>query len=475
VNSEPMNPNSIDHPDVYFSNYHLEKDAHYFLYIGSLRNYGPNIYLAQALSRIYDRKFKFISIIQDILKRYSYENQIVINPLVHQMSAQHGRDVSCRIPIRPFMSCVSQNSYVHQLVRALLSRQEKLFIYMYQSLPEMTLDEIPGVFILGPDSQTADRLNNRIHQYRSCRNLVPMPEFRSCKGLEDLLQIAEQFRPHWTDGIFVSKDYTVGGLNSIVAHSDADITGKFNDDRQTYFISRYIPHVHDPTVLAVVANEQDVYIAGIADQFIEDDTRFVGSTYPTTLKEDAVSTLNEYTRTIGRWLAREGFRGIFGCDYIVDASGRIFFIEVNARKQGTTMEFCCTLENILPPGAAMLPELEYYAVTQGIFPENMVEMTENSKSIHWGTYYYKNATMVSTCASITHNNQERKAFQNIAENKRPNDCLIMDHIGRGFLATEKSFLARIVALGRDHAGVRQGLEHGKKVIAETINPDISQA
>jgi hypothetical protein len=459
---------SIDHPDVYFSNTHLEKETQYFLYVGSLRNYGPNVYLAEALSRIYGRKFKFISIIQDILKHYSYENQIVINPLVHEMSAQRGRDVSCRIPTRPFMACVSQNSYVHQLVRELLDRQEKLYIYMYQSLPEMTLDQIPGVYVLGPDSQTADRLNNRIYQYRSCRDLVPMPDFRACKGLEDLLQVTENLRPRWTEGIFVSKDYTVGGLNSIVAHSREDITGKYNDDRQTYFISRYIPHVHDPTVLAVVANEEEIYIAGVADQFIEHDTRFVGSTYPTTLTAETVFTLNEYTRTIGRWLAGEGFRGIFGCDYIVDAGGQVFFIEVNARKQGTTMEFCCTLENTLPPDSAMLPELEYYAVTEGRFPENTVEMMENPDNIHWGTYYFKNSTMVNTHASIAHNNSQRKAFQSIAENKRQHDCLIMDHIGSGFLATEKSFLARIVALGRDPAGVQQGLEHGKKIIAKTI-------
>ena len=132
---------------------------------------------------------------------------------------------------------------------------------------------------------------------------------------------------------------------------------RFEDKRQNYLISRYLPHDYDPTVLGVVANENDIYIAGVADQFIEHDTQFVGSVFPTALEENMIIQIEQHTRPVGQWLAREGFRGIFGCDYLVDPEGGVFFIEVNARKQGTAMEFCCTLENTLPKGSAMLPEL----------------------------------------------------------------------------------------------------------------------
>ncbi len=54
---------SIKQPDIYYDNVKLKKDTQYFLFIGSLRNYGPNIFLAQALSRIYGCKFDFISIL----------------------------------------------------------------------------------------------------------------------------------------------------------------------------------------------------------------------------------------------------------------------------------------------------------------------------------------------------------------------------------------------------------------------------
>jgi hypothetical protein len=454
--------------DIYLSDYRLERNTHYFLFIGSIRNYGPNIFLAEALSRIYGCKFNFIAIIQDIFEQYSYPNLKVINPRVHGLSAKYDRAVSCRVPTRTFMKCVSQNHQVHELVRTLLNRQKTLYISMYESLPEMTLDEHNGVFVLGPDSNISDRLNSKAYQYESCKNFVPMPDYHICYGRDALYEKTNKLWPDWTQGIFISKEYSAGGLQSIVAHGPDHITEKFQDQKQTYIISRYIPHDHDPTVLAVVANEDDVYIAGIADQIIEHSTRFVGSIFPSTLPLKTLSELQEFTRIIGKWLAREGFRGIFGCDYIVDADGGIYFIEVNARKQGTTMEFCCTLENTLPPESAMLPELEYYAVKQHRFPKNTIEMVENSKNIHWGTHYFKNLEPVSTRTYIPQNRQERTSFNHIAENKIDKEVIILDHIGSNLLATQGSFLARIVALGKDRRSVVQGLGQGKKAIQSSL-------
>ncbi|MFZ0483131.1 MAG: ATP-grasp domain-containing protein, partial [Desulfobacterales bacterium] len=387
--------------DVYFSNCQLKKNTHYFLYIGSIKNYGLNIFLKEALSKIYHREFDFISIVQDVFAHYPYPNVMVVNPLVEEFSRSLGRKASCRVPTRIFLSSVSNNRRVQGLVQMLLDRQKKLYIYMYESLPEMNFDQLPGVSIIGPDSKISERLNSKIFQYNACKRFLPMVDYRTCDGLDELLKTTNKLWPKWTEGIFVSEEYSAGGLKSIVAHNPDDILKKFEDKRQNYLISRYIPHDSDPTVLGVVANENDIYIAGIADQFIEHGTRFVGSVFPTVLEKTLATQLEQYTRKVGQWLAMEGFRGIFGCDYLVDAQGRIFFIEVNARKQGTAMEFCCTLENMLPRGSAMLPELEYYAVFQGRFPEHTLEMQNKVKNIHWGTHNFKTHGMVNTGSTIS--------------------------------------------------------------------------
>ena len=451
-------------PDIYFSNYQLQDNVHYFLYIGELKNYGLNIFLKESLARIENRQFDFISIVPDIFEQYDYKNLIVVNPQAEDYTCRYGRSVSCRIPANIFLSSVSENRQVRALVQELLRRQGNLYVYMYESMPEMTLDAVPGVSILGPDSNIASKLNSKVYQYQNLKKLIPVVDFAICSGLNDLIKTTDKFWPKWKDGIFVSLEYSAAGANSIIARSSRDIIERFHKEHETYLISRNIPHNYDPTVLAVVANEKDVYIAGVADQHIEKGTLFTGSTFPTRLSDETVGTLNTITRIVGKWLVKEGYRGIYGCDFLVDHQEKVFFLEVNARKQGTTMEFCCTLEQNLPLGSPMLPELEYYAVTHGRFPDNTVEMKNNLKNIYWGTYNYKIDNMIFTEGYIPQHSREREAFSKVADNRLQKDFLILEHIGNDFIVAQGSFLGRIVALGHDQSGVQQGLKLGKKTM-----------
>jgi len=310
--------------DIHFSNFQLEEDTEYFFYIGELKNYGLNTHLKEALSHIFSRKFDFISIVPDIFEQYDYENLIVINPYAKSLECQYGAHVSCRISGEEFAAVVSKNRRVHSLIKRLLNRQEHIYIYMYESIPEMTLDEIPGISILGPDKNIAKQLNSKIYQYQHLKDILPVVDFRVCHGFDSLIQTAKERFALWPDGIFVSQEYSAAGVNSIIANGIDDIKNKFNALDKPYLISRFIPHEHDPTVLAVVAGEEDVYIAGAADQHIEQGTRFTGSFFPSVLDKKIIARLQEYTRIIGEWLAREGYRGVFGCDFLVDDNDEIF-------------------------------------------------------------------------------------------------------------------------------------------------------
>lgn len=458
--------------ELYYSNYLLEEDTDYFLYIGELKNYGLCAFLQEAMSRITQRRVGLIAIVPDVLEQYSYDNLMVINPLWDDYACRFGHNVSCRISSRKFMRCVSESRHVKELIRLILGTQEQLYIYLYESLPEMTLDELPGVSILGPEKRTASRLNSKIYQFKRFRSLLPIPEGRLCNGWPELRRTTNRLWERWPDGIFITEEYSAAGGNSQVAHGPEDIDERFRTSHRTFLVNRYMPHSYDPTVLAVVAGEDDVFVAGVADQRIEGGTRFTGSTFPSVLEDSIQHQLGIYTRRIGRELAREGYRGIFGCDFIVDTEGNIFFLEVNARKQGTTMEFCCTLEQNLPPGTPTLPELEYYAVTAGRFPSETQEMTTNPKHIHWGTYNYKIHHNIHTSGYLPDNRNEREAFQKLADYHRKKDYLILEHVGSDFIVAEGAFLARIVSLGKDALSVEQGLNQGLKTIRTTIDKNI---
>lgn len=454
--------------EIYFSNFQLEEDTNYFLYIGELKNYGLNTYLKEALSRIFSRKFDFISIVPDIFEQYNYDNIIVINPFASADECQTDTHVCCRFSSKEFASVVSKNRRIHSLIKRLLNRQEHIYIYMYESIPELTLEEIPNVSILGPDKHIAGKINSKIYQYRYLKDILPVVDFRICRDFDSLIEKVNDIFPSWPDGIFVCREYSAAGVNSIIAHHLDDIKNKFSAPDEPYLISRYIPHSYDPTVLAVVADEDDVYIAGVADQCIENGTRFTGSSFPSVLDETVIAKLMEYTRISGKWLAREGYRGIFGCDFLVDEQNNIRFLEINARKQGTTLEFCCTLEQLLPPGSPMLPELEFYAVTEGVFPANTVELKSNPKNLHWGTYNYKIHDPVQTDGYIPQSAQEREAFKKVADGKLKKDFLILEHAGCDFIVAQGAFIARIVALGHSPVDIQQGLNQGRKTIELTI-------
>jgi len=459
------------HKEILFSNFTYDPNIYYFFYIGDLKGYGLNIFLQEALKGKTDGKdIQFIAVIPDILNQYNYKNVIAINPVVkkHQESTRK-QSISCRINASIFMTAVSSSPAIRKLIDIILQHQKSVFINLYESVMEMSLDEIEGVVVLGPDKKLAEKFNNKIIQYQMLGDVVPMAEYRLCEDVQSLLETTRSLREAWSDGIFISCAYSAAGANSFVTQNQQQVEEWCGKQNGTFLVSRYIPHTLDPTVLAVVANENDVYIAGAADQVIVGGNRFVGSTYPSVVTDEQREKLHQYTGLVGKAMAREGYRGIFGCDYIITNDGQIFFIEVNARKQGTTLEFCFTLEQSLPQGSPILPELEYYAVMENRFPPHTIELTSNPKNIHWGTRNYKLNEEKITCGYIPQNPYEREAFQKVAQGDLHKDFVVLEHIGTNITVMPGTFLARIISVATNREDMEEGLRQGIGFIKQTIN------
>ena len=464
--------------DVLYSNFTYNPGAYYFLYVGDLKNYTLNHFVKETLERrLHRNDVQFIAIVPDVCIQYNYANIMVINPVAHHdMIANHAFSqqdsparMSCRLPSAAFMEAVSSNAAVRQLISTILENQNQLYVNLYESLAEMTLDEIDGVSILGPDKHIARRYNNKVFQHEVLQGVVPLIDGYRCENRNQLLETTGPLFERWPEGIFVSAAYSAAGANSAVTHSQEQVAERFTDRECQYLVTRYIPHDLDPTVLAVVASEEEVFIAGIADQNIVDGNRFVGSTFPSAATAEQQQLLRDYTTAVGRVLGAAGYRGIFGCDYLIDRAGAIHFLEINARKQGTTLEFCFTMEQSLPEGSPMLTELEYYAVTENRFPPHAREMNGNHRSIHWGTYNYKITRHTLTTGYIPQNPYERETFRKIARKELIKDFVILEHLGTNFLVSPGTFLARVVSVARCREDVAEGLCQGVGFIQQTIH------
>jgi hypothetical protein len=460
--------------DVSFNNIRLDPETFYFLYVGEIKAYGLNRFYAEALSRDRGPRVGAISIVPDMLDRYPFENVCVINPEADQIAERQGGRCALRIPTAQFAVHVSNSEYVRELLRELLLRQEHVPVWMFESKPEFTLREMMGVRLIGPKPSLAFRINDKTWQYETFRDVVPVVDFRICVGVEELLEYTESIRGSCPNGIFVSHAYSAGGSESMITHSREETATRFSEPFGRYLVSRFMEHEHDPTVLACVAGEHQVYVAGVADQRIEDGHKFRGSTYPSVLPGSIQQELMEHTRSVGRVLARMGYRGVYGCDFIVDKDRDIRFVEVNPRKQGTTMEFCCALDRILPPGAPNLMELEYFAVTRDCFPEGTVEPDRSLQGpettpVHWGTYNHKIESEVATGESLPQDMPELSLFKRAARGG-PGGHLILEHVGENMLVKPGAFLGRVAAVHSSRKGMLRELEKGETRLKNSIRP-----
>ena len=116
----------------------------------------------------------------------------------------------------------------------------------------------------------------------------------------------------------------------------------------------------------------------------------------------------------------------------------------------------------------MLPELEYFAVTQNRFPPTTVEMEANLRDIHWGTYNYKIQDKKLTTGYIPQNPYERETFRKIANGELIKDFVILEHPGTNFHVMPGSFLARVVSVAKNMDDVNEGLCQGVGFIQQTI-------
>jgi hypothetical protein len=116
----------------------------------------------------------------------------------------------------------------------------------------------------------------------------------------------------------------------------------------------------------------------------------------------------------------------------------------------------------------MLPELEYYAVTENRFPPQVVEMKKNIRGLHWGTYNHKVSDQRTTTGYIPQNPYERETFRKVARKELVKDFVILEHLGTNLKVMPGTFLARVVSVARSRKDVDEGLCQGVGFIKQTI-------
>eukprot|EP00761_Pharyngomonas_kirbyi_P012429 gb/GECH01012456.1/.p1 GENE.gb/GECH01012456.1/~~gb/GECH01012456.1/.p1 ORF type:complete len:525 (+),score=153.43 gb/GECH01012456.1/:1-1575(+) len=486
-------PEVIEGNDCLHNSVRLDEDVLYFLFVGPLRATGLLEYVQNNMSKRTGRRVSYVAMMPDVVESYPsfLDEFVVVNPEAQaallkkqknqlrrqkQTGKSSPRQRQTPLPtlaLGKFYSIVSENETCKNIVNRLLERQGELDLIMWSSSANLKFHQDPRVHLIGPEPSIARQANNKAWQYKTLAPHIPVVDFRVCEGRNEMLQTVREVRPEWKHGVFVTLPFSAAGSNSMVTHEDQEVETHFHKD-ETYLITKYTPHRFDPSIVAVVANENEVFVGGVADQIIEHGNSFRGSTFPTVLPVDAVTKIMDYTRTVGQVLARHGFRGIYGCDFIVDDQGEVFFIEINARKTGSTLYTMCATDYVYSPDTPNLLEMEYMAVTEGRLPEvKEITFFDPETTLHWGTYFCRSDARIVTSTYIHPTLTERELFRKVKEYNK-GDSVVFDHVGSNISVEYRGIVARIVAVDLTREGVLKLLEDGSESLKHTLNLDLSE-
>ena len=456
--------------NIVYKNLRLKSDSAYLIYIGKIKAWCLNRFLLKPLHELYQKPVEIIAIMPDFHNFYPMKNVIILNDRAKELSANNGHAHKYPIKEAHFSRLVSNSRFVRELFSKILKNQKTLYINMYQNEEQFSLDNNRDIFIIGPKKELVKKYNSKINQYRLAKeHNIPVLESEIAENLDTLLSIFQNKKKVWENGAYIAGEYGMGGSNSLFALSEHDITNKFSDKEGPFLITRLIKNALSPSVLGVIANQDEVFIASVVDQIME-GPKYKGSVFPSLLDRDIISRLKDCTMKIGSIMGKEGYRGFFGCDYIVAPNHQIYFVEVNARKSASTLENTLCLKGLYPEYPS-LPELEFRAVTKNTFGINLKEIPLKTDSLSWGVSYVKTLESKKVIRDIENLPPEEELFQGLdgLGHEKKERISIMEHVGKGTIV-DRGYLARVVTVAKNQESVLKNLELGKKMVWNTVKP-----
>jgi hypothetical protein len=225
------------------------------------------------------------------------------------------------------------SSLVNELIDRLAARQGVVYVLGFTTVYLHFHD--PRVRVLGPDPALAERYDDKGEQFRLFERLgVPTAPVVVLGSLEEVrLRLSPGTR------YLLSASRNTGGIESRVVDSPADLNGLAERLRPRnrggpFILQTFLSNVVcSPNTTAIASGGGRVDVISVADQLL-DGICYVGNVWPSRALPGSQAQAVDITRAVGTHLAQEGYRGLFGMDFIVDDAGRVMAVDLNPRRQG---------------------------------------------------------------------------------------------------------------------------------------------
>ncbi len=378
-----MSQNDENVIDFKLDNHMSQNSINYFFTTFYGRDELANKIMKETLEKKYNQKFEPIYVLQTIIKELP-KNYIIINrelkgtKLKNYILMRDPEDLVADFSISPF---------IKNLIKKLSKKQERIFCYFFTT--SFFSLKHPKIKVIGPNPKLTTYLDSKKVQFNIFEELnLPHPNFNIFNNLNQVIKYKN------SNKIIVYSNYNSGGYHSQIINEKIDFE-KFaekiiENKKEGPFISvEFLDDVLlSPNVNAIIT-ETKIKVLNITDQIL-DGNKYLGNIFPSIASENVNNKIVEITNKIGIYLQKLGFRGIFGCDFIVDDKENVFIVDLNPRRQGG-YSILCALDNNL-----VRKELEIHIENQDleisninynpnfswaqlkIFPENYLKKFEQS-------------------------------------------------------------------------------------------------
>ncbi|HET9174198.1 MAG TPA: ATP-grasp domain-containing protein, partial [Candidatus Saccharimonadales bacterium] len=227
----------------------------------------------------------------------------------------------------------AQDPFILKIAKKLREKQDTVFVYPFTTA---FLDlPTPDFTVLGSNNELAKQLDNKINQLKLFKRLgLPHNKARIFDSKEDLLEHEYEAVPS-----YISAAYTSGGNESGLIYSPEmlhEFLAKLRliNKKNSFIVSDIFENiVLAPNVNSLVTGDGKVYTLVLSDQILQGN-RYLGNTYPSVANENNRQEIYDITEKIGKYLAGQGYVGLFGLDFLINKAGELVVVDLNPRHQG---------------------------------------------------------------------------------------------------------------------------------------------
>jgi predicted ATP-grasp superfamily ATP-dependent carboligase len=227
----------------------------------------------------------------------------------------------------------SQRDFVQDVIAKLLLKQDQVFVLSLTSVG-LTFEH-PKVKILGPDPEIVARFDDKAEHVNVFRHLgLPTNHTWLYTNYDEMLAKHSEYP------VFLSAAFSSAGSDSRVIQNRHELTSFYENLRSlnkgSHFIaSRLLTDIlNAPNASAMVLSENNTVVVCVTDQILRGH-QYLGNIYPSSVSELHRSMMIDMTTAVGNYLSRQGFRGLFGLDFLITNSGHCYPLDLNPRRQGS--------------------------------------------------------------------------------------------------------------------------------------------